>query len=57
MRPWQRNRMVLALVILLSVIIINIPAFTLAQSLSLIALLAALFAGYVLFWNSYKNKN
>jgi len=56
MRPWQRNRMVLVLVILLSVVIINIPALTTAQALSLIALLTIMFAGYVLLWNSYKKK-
>lgn len=56
MRPWQRNRMVLVLVILLSVIIVNLPALTTAQALSLIALFAVLFTGYVLFWNSYKNR-
>ena len=48
--------MVLVSVILLSVVIINIPAFTTTQALSLIALLIVLLAGYVLFWNSYKNK-
>jgi len=56
MRLWQRNRMVLVLVILLSVVIINIPALTTTQALSLIALLAIMFAGYVLLWNSYKKK-
>ncbi len=56
MRPWQRNRMALVLVIILSVIVINLPMLTLNQALSLIALLVILFAGYVLFWNSYKSK-
>ena len=56
MRPWQRNRIALVLVIFLSVIIINLPMLSLNQALSLIALLIALFAGYVLFWNSYKRK-
>ena len=56
MRPWQRNRMALVLVIMLSVVIINLPILTLKQALSFIALLVVLFAGYVLFWNSYKKK-
>ncbi len=56
MRPWQRNRMALVLVVFLAVIIINIPALNTMQAISLITLLAVLFAGYVLFWNSYKNK-
>jgi len=56
MRPWQRNRIALVLVIILSVIIINLPMLALSQALSLIALLIVLFAGYVLFWNSYKKK-
>ncbi len=56
MRPWQRNRMALVLVILLAVVIINVPALNTTQAISLIVLLAVLFAGYVLFWNSYKNK-
>jgi len=56
MRPWQRNRLVLVAVIMLSVITINLPMLTLKQALSIIALLVVLFAGYVLFWNSYKNK-
>ncbi len=55
MRPWQRNRMALVVLIILSVVIINLPMLTLTQALSLIALLVVLFAGYVLFWNSYKN--
>ncbi len=55
MRPWQRNRMALVVLIILSVAIINLPMLTLNQALSLIALLVVLFAGYVLFWNSYKN--
>jgi len=46
----------LVLVILLSVVLINMPTLTTAQAVSLIALLAILFAGYVLFWNSYKKK-
>lgn len=54
MRPWQRNRMALVAIIILSVVIINLPMLSLNQALSLIALLIALFAGYVLFWNSYK---
>jgi len=56
MRPWQRNRMVLVVVIIASVIIINLPMITLGQALSLIALLLVFFAGYVLFWNSYRNQ-
>ncbi|MEJ2115992.1 MAG: hypothetical protein P8X88_08115 [Gammaproteobacteria bacterium] len=48
--------MALVLIIMLSVVIINLPILTLKQALSLIALLAVLFAGYVLFWNSYKKK-
>ena len=56
MRPWQRNRIALVAAILLSVVTINIPALTTAQAMSLVALLAVLFAGYILFWNSYKNK-
>ena len=56
MRPWQRNRMALVAVIFLSVIVINLPMLSLSQALSLIALLGVLFAGYVLFWNSYKSK-
>lgn len=56
MRPWQRNRIALVIVILLSVVIINLPMLTLAQAISLIILLVVLFAAYVLFWNSYKSK-
>jgi uncharacterized membrane protein YiaA len=56
MRPWQRNRIALVLAILLSVIVINLPMLTLNQALSVIALFIVLFAAYVLFWNSYKNK-
>ena len=56
MRPWQRNRIALVLVIVLSVIIINLPMLSLNQALSLIALFFILFLGYVLFWNSYKKK-
>ena len=56
MRPWQRNRMVLVLVIFLSVIVINLPMLSLGQALSLITLFVVIFAGYVLFWNSYKSK-
>lgn len=56
MRPWQRNRIALVLAIILSVVVINLPMLTLNQALSLIALLFVLFAGYVVFWNSYKNK-
>ena len=56
MKPWQHNRIVLVIVILLSVLVINLPTFTLPQALSLIVLLFVLFTAYVLFWNSYKNK-
>jgi len=56
MRPWQRNRIALVLVIVLSVVVINLPILSLHQTLSLIALLIVIFAGYVLFWNSYKSK-
>jgi len=48
--------MVLVAVILLSVVIINLPTLSLTQAVSLIALLIVLFAGYVLFWNSYRKK-
>lgn len=56
MRPWQRNRIALVLLILLSVVTINLPTLSLNQALSLIALLVVLFVAYVLFWNSYKKK-
>lgn len=56
MRPWQRNRMAVVAVIFSSVVIINLPELSTAQALSLITLLAVLCAGYILFWNSYKNK-
>ncbi len=56
MRPWQRNRMALAAIIILSVVLLNLPMLDLKQALSLISLLIVLFAAYVLFWNSYKNK-
>ncbi len=56
MRPWKRNRIALALTIVLSVIAINLPMLTLGQALSLIALFIILFAAYVLFWNTYKSK-
>lgn len=56
MRPWQRNRIALVLMIVLSVVAINLPMLTLQQALSLIALLFVLFIAYVLFWNSYKKK-
>ena len=56
MKPWKRNRLALALVIFLAVVIINIPAFTTTQALSLIALVIVLFFGYVVLWNNYKKK-
>ena len=56
MRPWQRNRMALVVVIIMSVVTINLPMLSLNQAISLIALFIILFAGYVLFWNSYKSK-
>lgn|GEM_PF-731361 len=56
MRPWQRNRLVLAAVIILSVVLLNLPMLSLQQSLSLIIFLVVIFAAYVLFWNSYKSK-
>jgi len=49
--------MSLVLIILLSVVIINIPALTTEQALSSVALRAVLFSGCVWLWNSYKKSN
>ncbi len=53
MKPWQRNRFALVAVIIASVITVNIPDFTPAQILSLIALYLVLFFLYVKFLNRY----
>lgn len=53
MRPWQRNRIILVVLILAAVVTANIPALTTNQILSLVALYAVIFFLYVRYFNRY----
>ncbi len=53
LRGWKRNRILLAILIIIAVIIVNVPGFTIGQILSLMALLVLIFFLYVRYFNRY----
>ncbi len=52
-KGWQRNRILLAILIGIAVVVMNIPGLTAGQILSLIALIALGFYLYVRYLNKY----